>query len=402
MDKIFKEKASRLGKLMNTISTFSVPIIKVILECFEIAFSETDLDRLLLVGEDEYTKEQLKALWGLDGKDFEEYFKYITGTGALWQRKGEGIYELAPIFPGWIEICASGPENEKRRRLIRKFSEFENVLKVLNIPPVRAYMNHVNSEYLSCNPGRMTTIVAGSLAKTGIDGSQNTGFSKDESTTKKIKINAPIDAENAVMQAGDLYPMLEKHNGHISVMNCFCRMMKKLDGGKCDYDMPVEGCVVVGRMSDMLVETGVSRAITYDEAVKLMADMEKKGCVHTVYHYGITSSEDELIICNCCTDCCFLYGSYRQGALSQLIMKAYYIPQMIDESQCVGCNRCGKFCPTFATYYDKNKKKLEFDTDKCIGCGQCVNQCPKPVRKMVRDERNVFVKTLKKKEAEHA
>lgn len=425
MEKIYKEKAAQLGKLMNTKSTFSVPLIKVILECFEIAFTETDIDRLLMVGEGEYTKEQLRQLWGLGAADFEEYFNHITVTGALWPRRQAGLYELSPIFPGWIEIYASGPENETRRKLIKKFSEFENVLKMLNIPPVRAYMNHVNQNYVSSNPGRMSTVVTGTLPDSGKmvpDKKYKTSDDKayDDKTSenkmsggkisvnevsvklKTIKVGSKIDAENAVMQAGDLYPMLLKHDGHISVMNCFCRMMKKLDGKSCDYDMPIEGCIAVGRMSDMLVDSGVSRAISYDEAVELMGSMEKKGCIHTVYHYGITSTEDELIICNCCTDCCFLYNSYREGALSQLIMKAYYRPEIVDESQCIGCNKCKRYCPTMATYYDKNKKKLIFDIDRCIGCGQCVTQCVKPVRVMIRNERNVFVKTLKKKEVGNA
>lgn len=410
MEKIYKEKAVQLGKLMNTKSTFSVPLIKVILECFEIAFTETDIDRLLMAGEGEYTKEELRQLWGLGAADFEEYFNNIMVTGALWPRRTAGLYELAPIFPGWIEIYASGPENETRRQLIKKFSEFENVLKMLNIPPVRAYMNHVNQSYVSSNPGRMSTIVTGTLPDCGNAASyKELATSDDKSSGNKvsggpvtIKVGSRIDAENAVMQAGDLYPMLLKHDGHISVMNCFCRMMKKLDGRSCNYDIPVEGCIAVGRMSDMLVDNGVSRAISYDEAVALMRSMEKKGCIHTVYHYGITSAEDELIICNCCTDCCFLYNSYREGALSQLIIKAYYRPELVDKNQCVGCNQCGRYCPTMATYYDKAKKKLIFDIDRCIGCGQCVTQCVRPVRIMVRDERNVFVKTLKKKGAENA
>ncbi len=411
MDKIYKEKAARLAKIMNTKSTFSVPVIKVILDCFEIAFTETDIDRLLMLGEGSFTDVQLKDLWQMEKTEFDEYFPYIISTGALWPRKQAGIYELAPIFPGWIEIYASGPENEKRRALIKRFSDFENVLKMLNIPPVRAYMNHVNESYLSGNSGRMSTIVSGSLANAGLERVKDTDFdgSKDDLTPtsekqdlqdahggRKIQVSAKIDAENAVMQAGDLYPMIKKHDGHISVMNCFCRMMKQLDGKSCDFHMATEGCIAVGRMSDMLVDTGVSRPLSYDETVALMTDLEKKGCIHTVYHYGITSAEDELIICNCCTDCCFLYGGYREGALSQLIMKVYYRPAQPDISRCTGCNICGKFCPTMATYYDRENKKLIFDINKCIGCGQCVTQCKRDVRTMIRDERNVFVKTRKK------
>jgi len=382
MEKSFKDKAVRLGKLMNTKSKFNVPIVKVILECFEIAMTETDLDRLLLVGEREYTKEGLKELWQLDDKEFDEYFSYIMERGVLWPRHDSQIYELSPVFPGWIEIFASGPQNEQRSALIKKFSGFEQILKQLNIPPVRAYMNYINSNLMTHESGRMSTMVS--------------------HAGKKVVVNQKLTAQQSISISGELYPMLLKHKEHISVMNCFCRMTSLLEGSSCAFHMPVEGCIAIGRMSDMLVEHGVSRKLSYDEAVALMDSLEKQGCIHTVYHYGINAEEDELIICNCCIDCCFLYKGYREGALSQLLMKCYYEPELVNESQCVGCNQCGRYCPTEATWYDKQAHTLRFDAAKCIGCGQCIVQCPKPVRKMVRKERNIFVKTKKKKDIRHA
>lgn len=377
MKKSYKEKATQLAKLMNTKSKFSVPIVKVILECFEIAMTEVDLDRLLLVGEKEYTREELQKLWQLDDNEFQEYFLYIMERGVLWPRHDDKIYELSPIFPGWIEIFASGPSNETRSRLIKKFSNFENILKQLNVAPIRAYMNYINKNHMEHETGRMSTISGGS---------------------KKIEMHKKLTSEQAIYLSGELYPMLLKHKDHISVMNCFCRMMSMLDGHHCSYDMPLESCIAVGRMSDMLVENGVSKKLSYKEAAALMDNLEKQGCIHTVYHYGISADEDELMICNCCVDCCFLYKGYREGALSQLLMKCYYKPEILDINQCVGCNQCGKYCPTQATWYDKQQKKLQFDSSKCIGCGQCVVQCPKPVRQMVRDERNIFVKTKRKKD----
>ena len=107
--------------------------------------------------------------------------------------------------------------------------------------------------------------------------------------------------------------------------------------------------------------------------------------------------------CNCCKDCCLLYSGYLTGSISKIFVKSYYIPKMKDESKCVGCNKCGRYCSTEATCYDKAGKRLVFDAEKCIGCGQCVNQCAFDVREMVRNERNVFVKTKpKRKAAAHA
>lgn len=77
-------------------------------------------------------------------------------------------------------------------------------------------------------------------------------------------------------------------------------------------------------------------------------------------------------------------------------MKAYYKPEIINEDKCVGCNKCSKYCPTDATWFDKKENKLKYIYDKCIGCGQCVTQCPFEVRYMEKDERNVFVKTEKR------
>lgn len=399
MEKSYKEKAMQLAKLMNTKSKFNVPIIKVILECFEIAMTEIDLDRLLLVGEKEYTREGLQKLWQLDDTTFQEYFVYIMERGVLWPRHGDKIYELSPIFPGWIEIFASGPQNETRNALIKKFSKFEDILKQLNVPPARAYMNYVNQKHMEHETGRMSTIISGSDSlKKALHKNTASKALTDSDNRKKIQINKKLTSQQAIYLSGELYPMLLKHKEHISVMNCFCRMMSVLNGQSCSYDMPLESCIAVGRMSDMLVENGVSRQLSYKEAVELMDKLEKKGCIHTVYHYGISADEDELMICNCCVDCCFLYKGYREGALSQLLMKCYYKPQILDINQCVGCNQCGRYCPTQATWYDKQQGNLQFDGSKCIGCGQCIVQCPKPVRQMVRDERNIFVKTKRKRD----
>ena len=179
-------------------------------------------------------------------------------------------------------------------------------------------------------------------------------------------------------------------------MNCFCRTQKMLENGKCDYDMPIESCMAVGRMAVQLEKAGVARHISIDEARKLIDTLEKKGCIHTLYHYGTYSGNEEIVLCNCCIDCCFLYGSFREGALSQLMIKAFYRPQIVDNAKCTGCNRCACFCPTNATWYDKERAELVYDIDRCIGCGQCVTQCPSGYRSMVKDERNIFVKTRKK------
>ena len=73
--------------------------------------------------------------------------------------------------------------------------------------------------------------------------------------------------------------------------------------------MPIESCMAVGRMAVQLEKAGVARHISIDEARKLIDTLEKKGCIHTLYHYGTYSGNEEIVLCNCCIDCCFLYGA---------------------------------------------------------------------------------------------
>ena len=43
----FKEKAVRLGKLMNGKSKFAIPLVQCILDCFEIVYTEEEIDCML-------------------------------------------------------------------------------------------------------------------------------------------------------------------------------------------------------------------------------------------------------------------------------------------------------------------------------------------------------------------
>ena len=62
--------------------------------------------------------------------------------------------------------------------------------------------------------------------------------------------------------------------------------------------------------------------------------------------------------------------------------------------ECVSCGSCEAECPVGAI--SQGAEHYEIDADACVDCGQCVTQCPSGYRSMVKDERNIFVKTRKK------
>lgn len=339
------KKVKQLIAMMNDVSETKIPALKPVIETFEIAMSERTLDFLLAVGIDEHSKEELQQIYQdtFGKQEYEEHFEdtwfEIMDCGFLIAgEKNYQNYMMTPIFPGWLELSTAGPLNEKRKAILNKWSEFWKLLKLINIAPVRYYTNLQIDKDLKEKPAWMSTYVA--------------------SGKKVITLDQPLTSEQQVRPTGDIYRILEKHKDEIAVMNCICRVHKMLEGGKCDSNMPLDGCMNVGPLTEQLVANGISRKISFEEACDLLYEFEKKGAIHTLYHYHNDSNKDEFNICNCCNDCCLLYASPLKGYLSKVFVHSFYVPKMIDESRCIGCNLCGKKCATGATYYDKKKKNL--------------------------------------------
>lgn len=380
-----EKKVKELIDLMNSVSTASIPAQKPIIEMFNLAMDEKMLDYLLALGDVAHTKEELAEIYhsmyqGSEA-DWENFWHEVISMSFVHPKSNDErhLYLISPIFPGWVEFTVGGPLTEKREAILNKFMEFWGILKKMNFGPMRLLANYKGMKSIKNNvPPRVSTYV---------------------SRGKTIEINKSLDAIQAVHPAGDIFELLAKNKDEIAVMNCFCRQYKAIHSGEtCDFDLPIEGCITLGALSRQVVDNGVAKHLPYEDAVKLLEEFERKGCIHTTFHYGNDSTKEEIVICNCCVDCCLLYSGYREGGLSKIFARAYYEPKLLDEAKCIGCNVCAKYCPTEATYYDKSKGKLVFIHEKCIGCGQCVNQCKFDVREMVKNERNVFVKTKRKSE----
>ncbi|HIS67610.1 MAG TPA: 4Fe-4S binding protein [Candidatus Scatomorpha merdipullorum] len=55
----------------------------------------------------------------------------------------------------------------------------------------------------------------------------------------------------------------------------------------------------------------------------------------------------------------------------------------VDESACIRCGTCARYCPTACISVSKEGAPLSFDWDYCKGCGICANECPKHALKMI-------------------
>lgn len=387
-----KKKVKRLIGMMNQMTAVQIPPMGPIIRCFELGMDEDILNYLLRVGTAPHSKVDLMDLFGTmratgeisNKRTWEQLWEEIMAMSFLIPTEANGAdYELASIFPGWIELCTSGERTEKRVAIMESFMDFWKLLKTLNVGPVRKIFDKEGLGIKAAGESRMGALTAVTPAR---------------KSKRSISVDQPLTSEQTVLSKGTAFEILERNKDQIAVMNCICRNHKEVAGeGDCDVDIPMKSCMPVGNIATQLVNNGVAEAVTYEEAVEMVKEFERKGCIHTTFHYAGNADHDELCICNCCKDCCLLYAGYQDGYLSKVQVKAYNVPEVVNADACTGCGLCSKYCPTDAISYNKETKQLDFVYDQCVGCGQCVVQCAFGVQRMVPNVRHVYAMTKKKR-----
>lgn len=367
-----KEKVLQLLEIMNSISDSKMPAKPPIIGCFEAAMCENTLDFLIAVGKEPHTLPELRAIYdeNFDGGEegWNEVWSEIFEMSFLIPSDYDGTYIMVPVFPGWIEFSCTGELTEKRKAILSSFLDFWKILKESNTLPVRTLMNRRGMKKRDKKEPYIATYVT---------------------------LNEPITSEHRTHTYHSAFELLEQHKDELAVGACICRRHKILEQEdyECLQHTPMEACIAIGPVSEHMIANGTGRKLPWDEAVELLARMQKQGCVHTAFHYSNKMEDGVFALCNCCKDCCLLYSGYQEGSLSQVFVKAYHAPKVVDIEACTGCNLCGRYCPTDAIWYDREAGELVFNYDNCIGCGQCVTQCRFNVQEMVDDVRNVFVQT---------
>src|SRR4030043_130619 len=163
----------------------------------------------------------------------------------------------------------------------------------------------------------------------------------------------------------------------IALVPCPCRATAHLIGKKrCDH--PLENCIKYDELAEYLIEKGIGKEITKQEALEVIRKSEEAGLVHLVDN----AREGIKHTCNCCGCCCWSVGTIRRKKIPRDVLMATYFLRETDKEKCTGCGECVEICPV-------NVIKMEGDfpvVDKewCIGCGVCANPCPVSAVKLVR------------------
>jgi formate hydrogenlyase subunit 6/NADH:ubiquinone oxidoreductase subunit I len=138
-------------------------------------------------------------------------------------------------------------------------------------------------------------------------------------------------------------------------------------------------CLHFKSLAHYLVETGIGREITKDEAKRILKLSADAGLVHAVSN----RQQDADTICNCCTCACIFFECYHALEHDRSHDFSNYRLR-INQTTCQACGLCVQRCPVQVLGLEdfplaKNKKGKAvalMHADQCLGCGVCVHKCP--------------------------
>ena len=168
----------------------------------------------------------------------------------------------------------------------------------------------------------------------------------------------PYHAMESIIQQATLF----------AVCHCPCRIATRLRGRGCEH--PTEVCLKFDEMARYVIDRGLGREVTREEARQIIAQSEEAGLVHFVDN----AIEGVQHNCNCCGCSCWNVGNIKRRKIPRDVIMATYFIRKTGEGECTGCGECASACPVDAIRMEDGLPVV--DEDWCIGCGVCVAVCP--------------------------
>ncbi len=203
------------------------------------------------------------------------------------------------------------------------------------------------------------------------DGLSNEFGGSKTPVMRVIPIEQTLDARSQALHFDLVSKMLESAQT-FAVAQCACRVSV----GNCDK--PRETCIMMDSVARFLIDRGIAREISLEEAKETLRIAEEAGLVHTC-----TNSQDRLtVICNCCSCCCTVLRGLTELKNPNAFAPSRYIAS-VNENLCIGCGTCrDERCPVSAI--DIVEETACVNGERCIGCGLCASACAQGAVKMVK------------------
>jgi ferredoxin len=253
------------------------------------------------------------------------------GLIELKKVNGKKVYQFLPFVPGIIEYqFMKGTVDEHNKKIARLY---------------RAYTKAMGNAFRSAEPPKV----------------------EKSAPARKVPVDKGVTSEAVVWP----YSVTKKailDAGYIAAGTCMCRHQGALMDKPCTK--PTNNCVLFGETARFAAERGFAKALTKDEAIKMLDAAEKAGLVH---QYSYIPDHDYAVLCNCCSCHCSIMRSANKSPVpSQAVVANYLIK--IDDEACTACESCLERCIMGALKMVDGK--LTRDENRCIGCGLCMYVCP--------------------------
>jgi electron transport complex protein RnfB len=187
---------------------------------------------------------------------------------------------------------------------------------------------------------------------------------------RTIPVAKSIRLQHHVSTFDEVTTLLQGAEEPFVIIECICRKKKSMEGKVCKVTDRKETCLGMGDIGRAILQSGIGRVISRDEAISIIEQNQKQGLV-----LQPSNTEKAEFICSCCGCCCGMLG-LQKDLPKPLDFWASNFQAMVDSNTCKGCGACEKHCQVGAVRVPEKKQPAVVDLNRCIGCGVCVVACP--------------------------
>jgi Pyruvate/2-oxoacid:ferredoxin oxidoreductase delta subunit len=179
-----------------------------------------------------------------------------------------------------------------------------------------------------------------------------------------IPVNSRIESEQTILDLTEMEKILREAR-LISIGECGCRKKHH----RCDA--PLDVCFSLDTAAEKLLEEGLAKKVSLEEALDALKRSHEAGLVHVTYTFK--GKEKPEAICSCCSCCCHSLSALVRFGVPNAVVSSKFVAA-VDPEKCINCGKCVTRCQFRARRLENGK--LHYDKTRCFGCGVCVSTCP--------------------------
>jgi len=188
--------------------------------------------------------------------------------------------------------------------------------------------------------------------------------------SRYIPVSQSLKSNYSTVLPHDVLEELIKKTRRRALVHCACRVLAKTADENHSCGHTVENCIKFNELADFVVENGLGRDISMEEAFQIVRKADEEGLIH----YTDNCGDGLKHLCNCCSCCCWYLYMIKNDLLHRdEVVDVYYIRDT-DRGKCIGCGQCVSDCPLELLKMADGFP--EVNRDKCLGCGVCYRNCP--------------------------